>query len=1235
MAVNFALSIGAKIAEYLVYPIGRQFGYVIFYKSNLDKLREEVNKLEERSGALQLSVDAARRNGWIIGPDVERWLERVKECSNKASEILKNETEANKGCRNGWCPNLKSRHSVGRKVTKKAEEVAKLHGEGSFTTVSYPAPPPGIESESTEGIKSFESRRRIINEVVQALKDDRFHMIGICGMGGVGKTTMVKQVAKRVKKEKSSAVGGAGKTPMVKEVTKSANEEQLFDEVVIALVSQSPDEKKIQAEIADKLGLRFEEESASGRADRLRESLRRKRILLILDDVWKRLELNDIGIPYGDGHGGCKILLTSRFVYVCDDMGAEKKFTVEALDKEEAWNLFKDMAGISNDTSTEFYSTQKAVAEECGGLPVAIKAVARALKGKGEPSWDSALGQLQRSIIKSIRGVEDQIFKSLELSYNSLESKEAQKVFLFCSLYPEDFDIPIEDLVRYGIGLESFEGIDTVSEARQKVHDFVDDLKKCYLLMDSEEKECVKMHDVIRDVALSIASGEEHSFMVRYDKALEDWPQKHRLKNYIVISLKLNGMHGLPGNLEFPKLQLLKLEFPELQVQETPDCFCQGMKELRVLALSNFPGSLPTSLRCLTNLRTLSLSGCPLDHDDVSVIGALENLEMFSFAGSYITELPKEIIGHLGRLKVLDLLNCTVERIYPGVLSSLSMLEELYVGNSIQTMDGLEERTEMTNAIIAEVASLSHLVALDIVLFILPRDWVIDKVKRFNITVYPSSGNDYREPNYRLPNRLELRSADVTDLRDSSSLKMLSQSTKILELDSVKGLKNILSDLKEYSFEQLTKLTLKKCDDFKGIICHGQLLDFLPEVTQSSMGPTPLKWFGNLKSIFFWKCAKMENVFSLPIARNLMHLETIEILDCHLMEVIVSNEGGEHEIAVVATDKIEFPKLKKLWLLGLPSFTAFCKAMNAIELPQLEDLFLREIPKLGSLCLASAVESNYDAYIQPLFDNKVNLTSLERLYVDAMDNLIEIWPGELEAKLRLRRMIVHKCHWLLNILFPSNLMKAMQSLEILVVQDCQSVEVAFGIEGLIVREDHQDILFPSLIDVRLRHLPKLIHVWKDNLSGIQGFENLTSLNIKGCGSLRYVFSSSISKLLVKLQEIEVTECRVMEVIIDEEPKIDDEVATNILIFPQLNTLKLRDLPNLRSFCLQAYMFERSLLKTVEVINCPNMKALPSAFKHMQEPQTSNVQKANFLTSTQHHLLDGKVHLLSYNYSIHH
>ncbi|CAL5398266.1 unnamed protein product [Camellia sinensis] len=1164
--------------------------------------------------------------------------------------------KANKGCLNGWCPNLKSRYSLSRKATKKTQVVEKLSGEGNFPRVSYPEPPVGMASTGTRGFKHFESRRSIMKGLMKALEDDSINMIGICGMGGVGKTTMVKEVEKRAK------------------------EGNMFNEVVIGTVSQSPEVKKIQGEIADILQFKLEEETELGRSRRLCARLKTiNRILVILDDVWKSIELNDIGIPFGDDHKGCKILLTSRFDYVCDDMGAQQKFTVEVLPKEEAWNLFKEIAGISNDPSptTDLHCTQIAVANECGGLPIAIVTVGRALRAKVQSSWDSALCQLQKSIVKNIRGVDENVFKSLELSYNYLESKEAQKLFLFCSLYPEDFDIPIEDLVRYGIGLELFEGTDTIGEARDTVHDVIDYLKKCYLLIDSERTESVKIHDIIRVVAISIASREEHSFMVRCDKALEDWPEKDRLKNYAVISLKLNGMHGLPG-LEFPKLQLLNLDcnaglpslfsfffhkrMEEVKVQETPDSFYQGMKELRVLALSNIYGSLPTSLRNLTNLRTLSLFRCELIDDDVSVIGALENLEILRFTNSRIKELPKEIIGHLAHLKVLDLLNCIVERIYPGVLSSLSMLQELYIGYSFRRFGeaGTEESMERTTAIIAELASLSNLVALDIGLLnikSLPRDWVVEKVKKFNIRVDPSHAIMDR-PYYLLPNKLNLSSLHVTDLMDSN-LKMLLKSTKILALTQIKGLKDILSDLDKDGFENLMNLSLSYCDDleylinkpdevvlqrafpfpvlenirlsrlnnFKGIICRGQLQNFFPELTHLWMGSPPLKWLGKLRFVYLYRCDKLESVFSLSMAKNLMHLEKIEIYECCMMEVIVSNEGGDRDIAVATTDKVEFPKLKSMVLRKLPSFTAFGKAMNAIELPKLEYLDLEEIPKLNSLCPSSASASaSAFAYIQSLFYNKVKLTSLEKLSVTAMDNLIEIWPDELQAKLREIR--VQLCHGFLNILFPSNLIKGMQSLELLEVKQCRSVKVLFDLEGLITREGHPDTLLHSLTNINLRHLPKLTHVWKDNLLGIQGLQNLTSLLIKGCGSLRYIFSVSLAKLLGKLQEIEVIECGVMEAIIDEEPEVGYDVTTNICIFPQLRSLKLCDLPNLRSLCLQASTFEGTLLKIVKVINCPNLKELPSAFQCLQELRRSNVQKEEFFNSAQHHFLDGKFSLSS-------
>ncbi|KAH7844882.1 hypothetical protein Vadar_032615 [Vaccinium darrowii] len=102
------------------------------------------------------------------------------------------------------------------------------------------------------------------------------------------------------------------------------------------------------------------------------------------------------------------------------------------------------------------------------------------------------------------------------------------------------------------------------------------------------------------------------------------------------------------------------------------------MKELKVVALARMSiPSLPTSLRCLTNLQTLSLSDCKLFGANLSVIGALKNLEILSFAGSHIREFPREICN-LTRLKLLDLSCCNENesvRIPHGVLSSLSKLE--------------------------------------------------------------------------------------------------------------------------------------------------------------------------------------------------------------------------------------------------------------------------------------------------------------------------------------------------------------------------------------------------------------------------------------------------------------------------------------------------------------------------------------------------------------------------------
>ncbi|KAK6288572.1 hypothetical protein POUND7_000113 [Theobroma cacao] len=99
-------------------------------------------------------------------------------------------------------------------------------------------------------------------------------------------------------------------------------------------------------------------------------------VLVVLDDIWKRLDLKEVGIPFGNQHKECKILLPSRDQNVLSNgMDADKTFAIDNLDDKEAWDLFRKMARDSVE-SAELQSTAIEVAKECARLPLAIATIA-------------------------------------------------------------------------------------------------------------------------------------------------------------------------------------------------------------------------------------------------------------------------------------------------------------------------------------------------------------------------------------------------------------------------------------------------------------------------------------------------------------------------------------------------------------------------------------------------------------------------------------------------------------------------------------------------------------------------------------------------------------------------------------------------------------------------------------------------------------------------------------------
>ncbi|KAG5255438.1 disease resistance protein [Salix suchowensis] len=264
-------SLVSKIAELLEGPVKKQFRYMFCFDNFVQEFNDQVMSLALAFYGLQDAVDAAKRNAEEIEIDVNKWLEDAK---NKMEGVnrLENEKGKNGKCFT-LCPKWIHQFKLSKALEKKTETLRKL------------------EEKSKKFLKEFttsESSKVAFEQIMKALKDDNVNMIGLYGMGGVGKTTLVKEVGRRAK------------------------ETQQFDEVLLATVSQNPNVIDIQDRMAESLGLHFDEKTTEGRANRLWQRLKIvKKLLVILDDVWKVVNLKETGIPVGDAHRGCKVLLTT------------------------------------------------------------------------------------------------------------------------------------------------------------------------------------------------------------------------------------------------------------------------------------------------------------------------------------------------------------------------------------------------------------------------------------------------------------------------------------------------------------------------------------------------------------------------------------------------------------------------------------------------------------------------------------------------------------------------------------------------------------------------------------------------------------------------------------------------------------------------------------------------------------------------------------------------------------
>ncbi|KAK3440143.1 hypothetical protein EUGRSUZ_B00444 [Eucalyptus grandis] len=262
-----------------------------------------------------------------------------------------------------------------------------------------------------------EAFERNTSKILEYLEGNQISRLGIFGMGGVGKTTIMVHIYNRLK---------------------DAN----YGNVLWIIVSQDFNIKKLQDVIGKELGLdELEENDVMKRAA--------NKSTIILDDVWEHFDFNEVGIPVGAD--GIKLVLTTRSLAVCRQMHCQEMIKIELLSQIEANRLFLEELRSEVALNLEIEAIVKSIVQECAGLPLAIITMARSMHGVDDVfEWKDSLEKLRESDMGQT-DMERKVLMKLEFSYNRLHNHEVQQCFLSCALYPEDESIDKFELIEFFI----------------------------------------------------------------------------------------------------------------------------------------------------------------------------------------------------------------------------------------------------------------------------------------------------------------------------------------------------------------------------------------------------------------------------------------------------------------------------------------------------------------------------------------------------------------------------------------------------------------------------------------------------------------------------------------------------------------------------------------------------------------------------------------------------------------
>ncbi|XP_057772740.1 putative late blight resistance protein homolog R1A-4 [Salvia miltiorrhiza] len=263
------------------------------------------------------------------------------------------------------------------------------------------------------------------------------------------------------------------------------------------------------------------------------KSLKGRRYLVVLDDMWSTEAWDDVKMIFPDDHNGSRILVTTRLVDVAVYANSSAPFhQMRFLNEEQSWELLRGKVfGEERRCPRELEETGRWIARNCRGLPLSIIVVAGLLKvDRRKHQWENIGRDVSLAVTASRDEEEHLPTEILSLSYNHLPH-HLKPCFLSMGGFPEDYQIPVFELIAMWVA-EGFlrpirsKSLELVAEA------YLEDLVKRSLVLVTMNRSNGKprfcsIHDLLRD--LCIKRGRFERFLHPMNGIQESMKQKRRL----------------------------------------------------------------------------------------------------------------------------------------------------------------------------------------------------------------------------------------------------------------------------------------------------------------------------------------------------------------------------------------------------------------------------------------------------------------------------------------------------------------------------------------------------------------------------------------------------------------------------------------------------------------------------------------------------------------------------------